>query len=132
MLDEGADFQALKMDHSLQKNVEFYSASPGSEGIFWADLWKGEPNQVVGPVPGFYDDGVKWRVVKILEKTPPQAQPFSENLANSIKWLIYGEQRQIALRDYEKELLAKYPHEIFADRIDKLDPIEIAMNRTEK
>ncbi len=59
LVDQGADFQAAKKDHSLQKDVPFYSLSPASEGLFWADVWKGEPNQVLGPVMGFYGGGIK-------------------------------------------------------------------------
>ena len=36
------------------------------------------------------------------------------------------EQRQQVLEEYQKELLKKYPHEIFGDRIKDLDPLEIA------
>jgi hypothetical protein len=71
-------------------------------------------------------------MVRILEKTPAQAQPYSEQIANGVKWAMISEQRQRLLEDYQKELLAKYPHEIFADRIKNLDPLEIAMNKTEK
>jgi len=102
------------------------TASSGSQGIFWADLWKGEVGQVLGPVRGFYGDGIKWRVVRVREKTPAQAQPFSEQLGNSIKWVLYAEWRQEALKDYEQALLEKYPFEVFTGRIRDLDPLEIA------
>jgi hypothetical protein len=132
MLADGADFPAVKKAHSLQKDIEVYTVYPGSEGLFWPDLWQGEPNEVLGPLRGFYDAGVKWRVVKILEKTPAQVQPWSEQLAGTIKWVLYGERRQQALREYEKELLAKYPHEVFSERIRDMDPLEIAMNPPSK
>jgi len=128
LLDEEADFQALKKEYSLQKDIEAYTVYLGSEGPFWADLWKGEPNEVLGPVRGFYEAGLKWRVVKILEKTPAQVQPWSEQLGNTIKWVIHAEERQRVVQECEKELLAKYPHDIFSDRIRDLDPLEIAMN----
>lgn len=129
LLDQGADFPAVKKEHSLQKDGDSYSLSPGGEGLFWANLWKGEPNQVLGPVRGFYGSGVKWRIVKVQEKTPPKAQPYSEQLGNSVKWVMFGEQRQQVLKDYEKQLLEKYPYEIFRDRIKDLDPLEIAMKQ---
>jgi len=132
MLDEGADFQAVKSEHSLQKDIPLYSLSPGSEGLFWDDLWKGEPNQVLGPVMGFHGSGVKWRVVKVQEKTPAQTQAYSDQLASSVKWTLFGEQRQQALRDFEKELLEKYPHEIYHDRIEDLDPLEIALKQQDR
>ena len=132
MLAGGADFQAEKKAHSLQKDVEAYTVSLGSEGPFWAELWQGEPNEVVGPVRGFYQDGVKWRIVKILAKTPAQVQPWSEQLGNSIKWFISGEQKELVLRQWEKELLAKYPHEVFNDRIRDMDPLELALKPQNK
>ncbi len=132
MLDEGADFQTVKTAHSLQKDVEVYTLSAGSEGLFWSDVWKGEPNQVLGPMPGFYGSGAKWRIVKVLEKTPAKVQPFSEQLASSIKWALYAEWRRQAVRDFEQELLEKYPHEVFSGRIKDLDPLEIAMQQQDK
>ncbi len=50
MLDGGASFESTKKACSEQKDVQPYNIYPGGEGPFWADLWKGEPNQVVGPV----------------------------------------------------------------------------------
>ncbi|MBP7051481.1 MAG: peptidyl-prolyl cis-trans isomerase [Phycisphaerae bacterium] len=126
LLDGGADFQTVKKEQSLQKDTEVYSLSAGTEGPFWADLWKCEPNQVVGPMRGFYGASVKWRIVKVLEKTPAQVKPFSEQLGNSVKWALFAEWRQQALKDFEQEMLAKYPHEVFLDQIRDLDVLEIA------
>jgi hypothetical protein len=39
------------------------------------------------------------------------------------------ERRQRLLEDYREELLKKYPHEIFRDRIKDMDPLEIAMSK---
>ncbi len=129
MLDQGADFQALRQDHSLQKEVSPYHLSPGSEGMFWTLLAKAEPNQVLGPIPGFYEGGAKWRLVKVLEVTPVRTQDYSEELAGSAKWMLFGQQRRGVLGDMEKKLLEKYPHEIFSDRIRDLDPVEIALKQ---
>ncbi len=131
-LDKGEDFEALRKARSLQKEEEPHNVSAIGEGLFWADLWKADPNQTIGPLRGFYGRGVKWRIVRILEKTPAQVQPYSEQIANGVKWTLISEQRQRLLEDYQKELLAQYPHEVFADRIKDLDPLEIAMSRTEK
>jgi len=70
--------------------------------------------------------------VKILAKTPAQVQPWSEQLGNSIKWFISGEQKELVLRQWEKELLAKYPHEVFNDRIRDMDPLELALKPQNK
>jgi putative transposon-encoded protein len=131
-LDKGEDFESLRKARSLQKEEEPHNVSAVGEGIFWADLWKADPNQTIGPLRGFYGSGVKWRIVRILEKTPAKVQPYSEQVANGVKWTLISELRQRLLEDYQKELLAKYPHEIFADRIKNLDPLEIAVNKTEK
>jgi hypothetical protein len=128
-LDKGENFEILRKARSLQKQEEPHNVSAVGEGLFWADLWKADPNQTIGPLRGFYGPGVKWRIVRILEKTPAQAQPFSEQLANSVKWTMVSEQRQRLLEEYQKELLAKYPHEIFADRIKGIDPLEIAAGK---
>jgi hypothetical protein len=132
MLDGGADFATVKKDHSLQKNAEPFDASARGEGLFWADLWKTEPNQVVGPLRGFYTDGLQWRLVKILTKTPAKAQPYSEQVANRVKWAMFAEQRRNALEACQKELLAKYPYEIYGDKIKGLDPLEVAATKSGK
>jgi hypothetical protein len=126
LLAGGADFAAVKKDHSLEKNAEPHDVSARGEGLFWADLWKAEPNQVVGPLRGFYRDGINWRLVKILGKTPGKVQPYSEQLATRVKWALLAEQHKSALAAYEKELLAKYPYEIYGDKIKGLDPLEVA------
>ncbi|MCU0914104.1 MAG: peptidylprolyl isomerase [Planctomycetes bacterium] len=129
-LDQGADFEAVRKEHSLQKEPqEPYNISATGEGIFWPELWQAQPNQTIGPLRGFYGSGLKWRIVKVLEKTPAKVQPYSEQLANSIKWAIMGEQRQRILEDCQKQLLAKYPHEIFREKLQGMDPLEIATQK---
>lgn len=131
-LEGGADFEAVRKEHSLQKQEVPQVVSSVGEGLFWAELSKADPNQTVGPVRGFYGSGAKWRLVKVLEKTPAKIQPYSEQLANSVTWALIAEQRQQVLDEYQTELLKKYPHEIFGDRIKGLDPLEIATNREDK
>ena len=128
-LDKGENFESLRTARSLQKQEEPHNVSAIGEGIFWADLWKADPNQTIGPLRGFYSSGVKWRLVRILEKTPARVQPYSEQIANGVKWAMISEQRQRLLEAYQKELVAKYPHEVFADRIKGMDPLEIAAGR---
>jgi len=125
MLDGGATFEATKSACSIQKDVQPYNTYPGGEGPFWADLWKGEPNQVIGPVKGFYNEGLAWRLVKILEKKPGQAKPYSDQVKNSVKYAMIEERRNAALDSYRKELLEKYPHEVYADKIEGIDPLDI-------
>ncbi|MCX5644134.1 MAG: peptidylprolyl isomerase [Phycisphaerae bacterium] len=132
VLEGGADFETAKKVHSLQREEAPHVVTAVGEGLFWAELWKADPNQTVGPIRGFYGSGVKWRMVKILEKTPAKAQPYSEQLANSIKWTLIDEQRQHVLEEYRMELLKKYPCEIFGDRIKGLDPLEIAAKQGDR
>ncbi len=129
MLDGGAVFAAVKSALSLQKDMQPYNVSPRGEGVFWAELSNAEPNQVVGPVRGFYKDGARWRLVKVLDKTPMKIQPYSEQMANRVKWAMLGAQRRDALDRYQKELLDRYPYQIFEDRIKGLDPLEAAMKK---
>ncbi|HQG49282.1 MAG TPA: hypothetical protein PK373_09350, partial [Sedimentisphaerales bacterium] len=100
--------------------------------VFWAHFAKAEPNQLIGPIPGFYEAGAKWRLVKVLEFTPARTQDYSEELAGSAKWMLFGQQRRQALSEREKRLLEKYPHEIFFDRIRDLDPVEILLNQQDR
>jgi peptidyl-prolyl cis-trans isomerase C len=131
-LDGGADFETVKKTHSLRKEDVPYLVSETGEGLFWAELWKGEPNSIVGPVKGFYGSGVKWRVVKILEKTPAQPQAYSEQIANDLKWTVLDEQQNRLLAEYRAELLQKYPPEIRTDKIKDLDAFQIALTREDK
>jgi hypothetical protein len=126
-LDAGADFESLKQEHSLRKDSKPYDVRPSSEGTFWEELWEvAEPNNVVGPIRGFYGSGVRWRIVKVMEKTPAKARAYSDDLKNQVKWTMQNARRQALLAAYSKELLDKYPHKIHQDRIKSIDPLEVA------
>ncbi len=45
---------------------------------------------------------------------------------------VFAQQRQQVLKESEKGLLEKYPYEIFSDRIQGLDPLEIALKQQDK
>ncbi|MHC4459990.1 MAG: peptidylprolyl isomerase [Planctomycetota bacterium] len=124
-LDSGKDFEAARKEYSLQKKAYAFNASPPSEGMFFQDLWNGEPNEIVGPVKGFYSDGVKWRIVKILEKTPGQLKEYSSDMKQHIQMRMLEEQRNTILENYRKELLEKYSYEIYGERIRDIDPLNI-------
>ncbi len=124
-LDSGKDFEAVRKELSLQKKAYTFNAYPRSEGIFFKDLWNGEPNEIVGPVKGFYRGGVKWRIVKILEKTPGKLKEYSSSMKDHIKMVMQDEQRNTILENYRKELLKKYSYEIYAERIRDIDPLNI-------
>ncbi|MHC4110541.1 MAG: peptidylprolyl isomerase [Planctomycetota bacterium] len=124
-LDNGRDFEAIKQTYSLVKESSPYNTSLGSEGMFFKDLWNGEPNEVVGPVKGFHAGGVKWRIVKILEKIPGTLTEYSVKMKQQIEMKMLEKQRNIILEEYRKELLEKYPYEIYAERIRDIDPLDI-------
>ncbi|MBN2130022.1 MAG: peptidyl-prolyl cis-trans isomerase [Sedimentisphaerales bacterium] len=125
-LDAGEDIQAVRKAYSLDKTeTPFYALSPGGEGLFWDDIWKGEPNQVIGPVKGLYMDGVRWRVVKVLEKTPIKLRPYSEQTQTPAKWAFSAERRKAVLDACEKELREKYGYKVYAERVRDVDPFAV-------
>jgi len=124
-LESGKDFELVKQEYSLQKKSSAFHTEPGSEGMFFKDLWKGDPNEIVGPMKGFYRDGVKWRIVKILEKKPAQLKEYSDGMKGRIKSTIMDEQRNTIKAKYRKELLEKYSYEIYAERIKDINPLDI-------
>jgi len=124
-LDEGKDFEQLKQKYSLEKELKAFTTQPGNETIFWDKLWAADPNTIVGPVKGFYRDGVKWRVVKVLEKNPAKPKEYDENMLPQIKNRMMSEKRDTMLAEYRKELLAKYTHHIYADKVKNIDVLDI-------
>ena len=124
-LDGGADFEAIKQKYSLEKKIRPFNTSPGGEGLFWKDLWKGEPNDIVGPIKGFYRTGVNWRIVKILEKNPGTLTGYSDDMESRVKEKMMSEQREAVLEQYGNELLKNYTYQIYADKIKDIDPLAI-------
>ncbi len=124
-LDSGKDFESVKQQFSLDKKLKPYDTYPNREGLFWKDLRQADPNDVVGPIKGFYRQEIKWRVVKILGKTTGEPKEYSTNMNNSIKNLIMSEQRVALLAEYRSKMLKKYPHEIYYERIKDIDPLDI-------
>jgi len=124
-LDKGKDFEQVKQEHSLEKQLKPFTARPGSEGLFWKDLEAGDPNEIVGPVKGFHREGIKWRIVKILEKKPAVPKEYAPNMDPQIKDRIMTEQRNALLAKYSKELLREYTYEIYLDRFKDIDPLDI-------
>jgi hypothetical protein len=123
LLDKGEDFDAVKKKYSIDKQSGTVETFPDGEGVFWKQIWASEPNQIVGPIKGFYQDGFKWRLVKMLAKDPGEEPKFDEEMANRVKWRIIDDKRLAILAQYEKELLAKYPHETFEDKTKTIDPL---------
>jgi hypothetical protein len=63
--------------------------------------------------------------VRIIEKKPAQIKPYSDQAKDSAKWALIEERRNSVLDSYRKELLEKYPYELYADRIQDIDPLNI-------
>jgi len=124
-LDGGKDFEATKQKYSLQKTTKPFDTYPSGEGLFWKDLWKGDPNDIIGPIKGFYRTGVNWRIVKILEKSPGELTGYSDKMDNRIKDKMMSEQRDAILEKYRNELLKKYTYKIYIDKIKGIDPLAI-------
>jgi hypothetical protein len=124
-LDAGKDFEAVRKQYSLQKEGQAFYTAPSSEGLFWKDLWAGDPNSILGPVKGFYGQGIKWRVVRILEKKPGQSKEYSNDMEPQIKSRMMDERRKNLVAQYSDELLKKYSFQIYADRIKDIDPLDI-------
>ena len=124
-LESGKDFKSVRQEYSLQKEAEPFSTDPGSEGIFFEDLWKGDPNDILGPVKGFNQNSVKWRIVKILEKKPGEVKEYSTDMERRIKEKMLSEQRESLIAQSGNELLKKYPYKIYAEKIKDIDPLDI-------
>jgi len=125
LLVDGDSLESVNEAHGLLEQSKPHNVYPSSEGPFWDDLWKAEPNDVVGPLKGFYQTGIKWRVLRVLEKTPPVLKPYSKSLENQVKSALMTQRRQDIFAAYEAQLLQKYPHTIYADRIEDIDPLEV-------
>ncbi|MHC4741037.1 MAG: peptidylprolyl isomerase [Planctomycetota bacterium] len=124
-LDEGKDFAAVKQKYSTDKESKVIDLYPSTEAYFWPDLWKGEPNDVVGPVKGMHGNDFDWRVVRIVEKEPGTIPEFSEKVADRVKRVILNGRRLALMDKYNKQLLEKYPHKIYTDRVKDINPLDI-------
>ncbi len=122
-LDKGRDFDSVAQQYSLEKPTEPLYTSVDSEGMFFEDLWAGEPNEIIGPVKGLYRDSIKWRVVKILGKNPARPQKYSDNMEETVKRKIHIKEGRAIIAEYQKELLKKYPYRIYKNRI--INPLDI-------
>ena len=124
-LSSGKDFESVKQTYSLEKKAKALSTSSSREGMFFSELWNGEPNEVVGPMKGFYRNDIKWRVVKILGKKPGKVREYSKNMEEEVESRIRYERREEVMAKYRKELLEKYPFEIYPERIKDINPLNI-------
>jgi len=131
-LDGGQSFESVAEQFSLRKDNRPATVTVDSEGIFFEQLWSAEPNDIVGPIKGFYTDirrrqiGVKWRVVKIVQKKPGSERKLSKAVKQEVKGFLTRKRRQQALAEYGRELLKKHPYKIYTERLRKLDPLAVS------
>ncbi|MBN2182152.1 MAG: peptidyl-prolyl cis-trans isomerase [Sedimentisphaerales bacterium] len=124
-LDGGKDFESVKKEYSLDKARKPSKTFPSNEGLFWKDLWPAEPNDIVGPIKGFRNQEIKWRIVKVLDKKEGQLQEYSDKLDSRIKSNMLSERGAALVKEYGLEILKKYKYEIYYDRIKDIDPLNI-------
>ena len=124
-LDGGKDFESVRQKYSLEKKGKPFNTYPSGEGLFWKDLWKGDPNDIVGPVKGFHRRDIKWRIVKILEKNPGKVKGYSSDIERRVKERLVSKQKDALLAKYGNELLKKYPYKIYTEQIKDIDPLDI-------
>jgi hypothetical protein len=124
-LDAGKDFETVKQRYSLEKKSKPFKTYAGGEGLFWKELWAGQPGQVLGPLKGFYRQGIKWRLVKILEKTPGKPKEYAPAMESQIKNRMINQRGTELIARYGQELLKKYPHQVYPERIKDVNPLNI-------
>jgi hypothetical protein len=126
LLAGGTAFQAVKNELSLRKDEQARDTSATAEGVFWDDIRKAEPNTVIGPIKGFFDPRIKWRIVRVLEKKPATPMVYSDSIKGAVQQAFMMERFATLRQDLEKQTLAKYPHEVFAEKIKDIDPLEVS------
>jgi len=123
-LGQGLMFDQVIEEMSLDpKNTRIGHATASSETVFWGQIWRTEPNQVVGPLQGFYRGDLKWRVVSVLEKVPGSDVSLDRRVEESIQSEIYAQRKKAILKPYQDELLQKYDHNIFEFRLSAFNPL---------
>jgi hypothetical protein len=51
--------------------------------------------------------------------------PYSDALKNQVQSALMTQRREKLMADYEAEMLKKYPHKIYTDRIADIDPLAV-------
>ena len=101
----------------MDKTSDRVDVYPGTEGMFFGYLWKGEPNHIGGPVKGFYKEMLKWRIVKVLSKQPGQTKEYNGSMEKEVKSRLRADRQEAVLERYRQMLLTEYPYQIYEERI---------------
>jgi hypothetical protein len=126
MLDSGMDFdQAFEEFPKANKTNKDVKVS--REGIFFEELWRAQPNEIIGPTKGFLEEELKWRIVKIIKKIPGEKQDFesTRGLSLKIKNYLKREEREKIKEQTTEELLKKYSYKIYRENYEGLDFYDI-------
>ncbi|MHC4061856.1 MAG: peptidylprolyl isomerase [Planctomycetota bacterium] len=132
-LERGGGFGSVRQQHALNKKGGPVNTSLEKEGIFFKDLWTGEPGEIVGPVRGFYRTPggrrgsrwqIKWRVVKVLEKDPGRRRGYTK-VKRDVERRMRWQQREAAMAKRAEELLEQYSYKIYSGRIENINPLEV-------
>ena len=124
-LDQDSSVEKVLEDLAL--NAQFArqtNLSASSQGMFWTPVWASEPNQILGPIRGFYRGNLQWRVIKVLEKTPGKEVTMHSRISDGIYSAIYGQRKDAILKPYQDKLLQKYDSKIYVSRLLAFDPLK--------
>jgi len=126
-LESGSDFNSVKQEYSLKKDLAPRFASLDHDSMFFEQLWNNEPNDIVSPVKGLYGNKVAWRIVKILQKIPgkPREYKSKDDMKNDVNMKRRQEIYTAAMNNHRKQILDKYPYKIYEKRIKDYDPLNI-------
>ncbi|MHC4481988.1 MAG: peptidylprolyl isomerase [Planctomycetota bacterium] len=124
-LSRGGAFNSVKQQYSLWKKDQPFDTSIRKEGIFFDDLREGKPGEIIGPVRGLYGNGIKWRIVKMLEKKPGRVKEYSSSVERDVRSRIRDKRRKAIMDEHRKELLEKYSYKIYTERFSDIDSFGI-------
>lgn len=123
-LDKGQAVEDVLKSFGLdEKYAVAVNLTPSSQGMYWAPIWAGEPNDILGPCRGFNRGKIQWRVVKVIKKTPREGVSLESRISEVIYSLIYTERRDKILKPFQDQLLKKYDSNIFVSRLFAFDPL---------
>ncbi|MHC4215758.1 MAG: hypothetical protein ACYSWP_20615 [Planctomycetota bacterium] len=124
-LDNGEDFEAVKQKYGLLKKKTVVNITSHDDRLFFDRIWESS-DDIEGPFKGIYKGGkvLKWRVVKILDRTEGKLKEYDKGVERSIKRRISHDRREAVLSKYIEEL-SKYEHKIYMDKVRAIDPLDI-------
>jgi len=124
-LDQGGSFDDLLTGtDSEQPAKEPRETTALAEGRFWDSLWNADPNTVVGPIQGFKGQDLAWRIVEVGAKVKGKPVELNSFFEDRIYGTLFSQQTKARMEAYYAELLKKYPHTIYRDRLAFFNPFK--------